>query len=424
MMSSATMGLGFVQDNGGKSSQSEVYLIFAREVGPLIKAKYPNVQKVQFNQILGRIWSELPATERNKYYIKAGQQKTAGPVPPPGGLGETHIQMKPLEPVGGLPVMRRLKPILKVPSGADKDKYPTFQCYYKEIRPQLKQHYPLVDEQELVKKGFQLFKEMHRSETRSSLGLGFEEFSVKTKQNLIKKYPNLSLNEIGQLVEKMWKQMTPSAKEKYFPAAGRVARVVAATAASPAESRSEKTENILMREDDNLQQEGGLGVTITEQEEDQPSEVDTSESEMMCEKTDSDTDPLFIKCESQSAQCPPELTQQAGCIAGEVEEEDVDDPDEDCGENVASPPGPKLSPKNKVPPVTQPRFVKYQKVDNQLRKKVVPDEGKCTTCKILVEEVKRRGDIITKLEKTIEMLGRKEVSTVKVSEDHENSQGL
>ena len=37
----------------------------------MVKAKYPNIQKIQFNQILGRIWTEMPEQERNKYEAKA-----------------------------------------------------------------------------------------------------------------------------------------------------------------------------------------------------------------------------------------------------------------------------------------------------------------------------------------------------------------
>ena len=33
------------------SVQQEVYLMFAREVEPLVKAKYPGIQKAQFNQV-------------------------------------------------------------------------------------------------------------------------------------------------------------------------------------------------------------------------------------------------------------------------------------------------------------------------------------------------------------------------------------
>ena len=33
------------------SVQQEVYLIFAREVEPLVKAKYPGIQRAQFNQV-------------------------------------------------------------------------------------------------------------------------------------------------------------------------------------------------------------------------------------------------------------------------------------------------------------------------------------------------------------------------------------
>ena len=33
------------------SVQQEVYLMFAREVEPLVKAKYPGIQRAQFNQV-------------------------------------------------------------------------------------------------------------------------------------------------------------------------------------------------------------------------------------------------------------------------------------------------------------------------------------------------------------------------------------
>ena len=33
------------------SVQQEVYFMFAREVEPLVKAKYPGIQKDQFNQV-------------------------------------------------------------------------------------------------------------------------------------------------------------------------------------------------------------------------------------------------------------------------------------------------------------------------------------------------------------------------------------
>ena len=145
-MTSGLMGIGSKQDNASKNSQ--VYLLFAREVGPLIKAKYPSVEKLQFNQILGRIWNELPAVEKNKYYLKAGDHQKPLEVNHPGAepvvvAEPLKTQIKPLEPLPPFVVpragnVRTLKPILKFPSSADKDKYPTFQSYYKEIRYHLK----------------------------------------------------------------------------------------------------------------------------------------------------------------------------------------------------------------------------------------------------------------------------------------------
>ena len=40
----------------------------------MVKAKYPNIQKIQFNQILRRIWTEMPEQERDKYQTKHTKQ--------------------------------------------------------------------------------------------------------------------------------------------------------------------------------------------------------------------------------------------------------------------------------------------------------------------------------------------------------------
>ena len=476
-MSSATLGIGCVEDNAGKNAN--VYLIFAREVGPLIKTKYPNVQKLQFNQILGRIWNELPAAEKKKYYLKAEAQKqldlnntSPGPRLAPSRPEPVLIQA-PKVPLVRLPVgrpaLRKLRPAFPK---FDKDKYPTFQSYYQEIRPQLKWNYPQLDEEGLVKRGFELFKEMHRSEARP--GFGFQMFSMKTKQNLIKKYPNLTLNEIGQLVEKMWENLSAGEKENWETGVTTV-KIVSTGGGSPVgeESQSEKTENILMREDDSPAADTETvesNVNTSNELEEKQKEIEVQEKSEATTKSEPDNDPLFIKCESQTAEeignVPEVSDQEAG--TNTAEEEDVDDPEDpeveagevssrpevycycrttvtdnlvgcegcgtfyheeclagdksqlgapgwrcpECCKVVPPVPGSSVSPKNKVSPVTYPRFVKYQKVNNRMRRVVTVDrgEGKCTTCKILVEEVKRRGDIIAKLEKEIEVLRRKKVS--------------
>merc|ERR1711911_318095 len=78
--------------------QQLVYMLFAREVGPLVKTKYPSIEKMQFNQILGRIWSELPPVEKNKYILKADFQRKMEmgarapapmPMPAPGLLRQS-----------------------------------------------------------------------------------------------------------------------------------------------------------------------------------------------------------------------------------------------------------------------------------------------------------------------------------------------
>ena len=478
-MTSNLMGIGSKQDNASKNSQ--VYLLFAREVGPLIKAKYPSVEKLQFNQILGRIWNELPAVEKNKYYMKAEHQKQMEVVPP-GVRGphmpELGVLVEPLKtqmvPGPGSGDLRKLKPILKFPSSADKDKYPTFQSYYKDIRYHLKLKYPIIDEQELVKKGFEMFKEMHKPET------GFEEFSLETKQNLIKKYPNLTLKEIAQLVEKIWEKMSSSEREKYCGKSG--ATGGPAGTGGTGGATTERTENILMREDDNtkaspepqaeyfqpteeISKEETVNLKVEEQPVPSVGGGDGGEDH---------TDPLFINCHSETTEDTPpvpaaterleeEALDDPDDVVGPEEEEqgggdgleegevvpppvppvppvfcycrttvtdnlvkceacqefyhqeclrltpeDLQEPDWRCPECRAlqgvqappGPPGPLIIPavKNKVAPVKHPRFIKYQKVVER------GEGGKCTTCKILVEEVKKRSEIIDQLRKRIELL--------------------
>ena len=93
-------------------------------------------------------------------------------------------------------------------------------------------------------------------------------------------------------------------------------------------------------------------------------------------------------------------------LSPEDQEKVLADPDWKCRECRAlqgppGPPGPLITPatKNKVAPVKQyPRIIKYQKVEER-------GEGrKCTTCKILVEEVKRREETIQKLREKIELM--------------------
>ena len=48
-----------------------VYLRFAREVGPIVKAKYPHIEKVVFNKLLGKIWNDMPQSEKDIHHQKA-----------------------------------------------------------------------------------------------------------------------------------------------------------------------------------------------------------------------------------------------------------------------------------------------------------------------------------------------------------------
>ena len=147
--------------------QQLVYTLFAREVGPLVKNKYPSIEKMQFNQILGRIWSELPPGEKNKYVLKADFQRkqqleTAGPRPA-------------LQPLPGASLLRQsggqvMAPRPPAPSMTS----PAIPA----MRP-------------------------------------FERYAAATKMVLVKQYPYLSPREIEQLVLRMWSQLSEVDKARY-----------------------------------------------------------------------------------------------------------------------------------------------------------------------------------------------------------------
>ena len=52
-------------------AKQQVYRLFARQVGSMVRATYPNIPKTQFNQILDRIWTDMPEQERERYEAKA-----------------------------------------------------------------------------------------------------------------------------------------------------------------------------------------------------------------------------------------------------------------------------------------------------------------------------------------------------------------
>merc|ERR1712025_1445671 len=94
----ASSNLSFQKDDPMKNQH--VYMLFAREVGPLVKNKYPTIQKMQFNQILGRIWNELPPVEKNKYYVKADVQRKIQMTNP---QGQAQVPPRPSQAIAASP---------------------------------------------------------------------------------------------------------------------------------------------------------------------------------------------------------------------------------------------------------------------------------------------------------------------------------
>ena len=64
------------------SVHQEVYLMFAREVEPLVKAKYPGIQRAQFNQVNLDL---LNSTNQILFFAGAGEALVSLA---PGGEGQ------------------------------------------------------------------------------------------------------------------------------------------------------------------------------------------------------------------------------------------------------------------------------------------------------------------------------------------------
>ncbi len=454
--------------------QQLVYMLFAREVGPLVKTKYPNIEKMQFNQILGRIWSELPPVEKNKYILKADFQRKMEmgarapapmPMPAPGLLRQSPSPpMLGRPPLGPVPVMRP-----------------------------------------------------------------FDRYAAQTKMTLVKQYPYLGPREIEQLVMRMWSQLSDAEKARYndmnvmrslqqqqYP--GQPPQmIVMRKGPAPAQQHlqmppatpqmmtpppaaplpldelnkvkvnvTEKTENIFMREDDSEDEEEDEEGTLSEGCEikkipfaaltaDDKNPVDSKSNEIKAEEdvkhpgiasqeeaigeggkdtdkdsiAESDTDDEEGKEEINSktkteASPPPTLKIIPAALESKIsgareDDENPDDPEgvempdeddvpsdeesdedsesgddeEDEGEKLTDPleeDTETKSSKNKVPPVDDlsppPKSIK---VEEQPGKTVVlsnPEKStqKCNTCKVLVDEVKKRGEMIEKLKQKIKWM--------------------
>ena len=210
------------------SSQQQVYLLFAKEVGPLVKSKYPTIQKVQFNLILGRIWSEMPDSEKALYKQKAERvaKQECRPV--------TAIKQERPDVTSGMESVEQ-----------GMQDHPMFPLYYTNMATTLKKIYTDKTEQELKQKAFAMFKEMINSEKNlvssppvpapsrpspapsppavvsrpapapAALPTAYQLFTKEMLPILSSQYSYLNSKELGQLMSRMWVKMADKDKAKY-----------------------------------------------------------------------------------------------------------------------------------------------------------------------------------------------------------------
>ena len=202
-----------------------VFTVFAREVGPLVKNKYPSIQKNQFNQILGRIWNELPPVEKNRYYVKADLQEKylkQQQNPSQHQPQVLQIQQDPIQQQQQLPqkqAVTRNSPVVA------ESKQVTSHVVFDHAKKQAVVVSPspapanlvqisrsrLVNTTERHSEGV---KDSHRPARKVTIS-AFGRFSAGTKMLLMKQYPFFSASEIEVMVVKMWQQLTDQEREMY-----------------------------------------------------------------------------------------------------------------------------------------------------------------------------------------------------------------
>ena len=229
----ASSNLSFQKDDPMKNQH--VYMLFAREVGPLVKNKYPTIQKMQFNQILGRIWNELPPVEKNKYYVKADVQRK---IQMNNHQGQAPVLPRPSQPIAASP-----GPDSKItaPSGRTITTRPYER--QKELSP-------------------------------------YEIYSKGTKTILMKQYPYLNSRELELLVIRMWSQLSPEEKDRYnrlsvktpdpvsnnpMSHSNNAVEFINKVGVKVSEETADKTENIFMRGDSDSEDDDDAEETLNEQ---------------------------------------------------------------------------------------------------------------------------------------------------------------
>merc|ERR1719319_1211025 len=116
-------------------------------VGPLVKAKYPGIQREKFNQALVHIWSEMPVQEKDKYRRMAEQASKEAPAPPSPAHAPAPTAPLELEVEEVVAVEEEQVTLATLDTVAAD--YPMFPLYFKNMRSTLRKLYPGEGEDQL-----------------------------------------------------------------------------------------------------------------------------------------------------------------------------------------------------------------------------------------------------------------------------------
>ena len=201
-----------------------MYLIFAKEVGPVVQSQYPNINKVMFNKILGGIWRRLDHPQLEEYHNKALMVfKQGGTIEAPPYI--QPINTNQVEKKVQSRKLRKLSPKQKPESSYKKTQLP------EEIFPQDRRAYSY--------------------------------FALELQGLVTALYPEMKVQDVAKVLTKMWTKCSEVEKSKYYEIVNKDSAISATCGEGTERHHYDKTENFLWREESTIPSDGSLTILET-----------------------------------------------------------------------------------------------------------------------------------------------------------------
>ena len=193
-----------------------MYLIFAKEVGPVVQSQYPNINKVMFNKILGGIWRRLDHPQLEEYHNKALM------VFKQGGTIEVPPYIQP------------------------------FNTNLAHNKVQSKTQRKHTSKQETDSS----YKITKLAEDRRA----YSYFAQEVQGLVTALYPEMKMQDVAKVLTKMWTKCSEVEKSKYYEIVNKDSAISATCGEGTERHHYDKTENFLCREESTIPSDGSFAT--------------------------------------------------------------------------------------------------------------------------------------------------------------------